>query len=101
MSRGHIRQRGERSWELKYDTRVAGQRKTHYKSIKGSKRTAQAELARLLAAVADGNHVDPSALTIADFLRERMKVWQGTGEISPRTAQGYTDLIEGCPSVSR
>src|SRR5262249_40225957 len=93
---GHIRRRGAHSWELKYDIeRASGQRQTRYKAVRGSRREAQAELARVLAAVADNEHVDPNTLTVTALLRERMKVWQGTGEISPRTAQGYTDLIEG------
>jgi hypothetical protein len=47
--RGHLRRRGSRSWELKYDIRTDGQRRTVYRSFKGTRREAQAELARLLA----------------------------------------------------
>jgi hypothetical protein len=49
---GHVRRRGERSWELKFDIRrgpFTGRRKTRYHSFKGTKREAQAELTRLLA----------------------------------------------------
>jgi integrase len=96
MSGGHIRKRGRNSWELKFDAaRENGCRRPVYKSFKGSKREAQAELARLITAVADGDYIAPSKLTVRDLLRERMKVWQGTGKISPRTAQGYEDLIDG------
>jgi hypothetical protein len=48
---GHVRRRGERSWELKYDvgTDGKGQRKTRYASFKGTKREAEIELARLIS----------------------------------------------------
>jgi hypothetical protein len=42
---GHIRRRGERSWELKFDVDrnpVTGKRETRYVSFKGTKREAQA-----------------------------------------------------------
>jgi integrase len=91
---GHIRRRGSRSWELKYDIdRADGQRQTRYKSFKGTRREAQAELARLLAAVADGGHVDPSKLTVGEHVLARFAHWKATGEISPGTAQRYEQLI--------
>jgi len=47
--RGHIRKRGANSWELKYDiVRAEGGRHTVYRSVKGTRREAAAELARLL-----------------------------------------------------
>ena len=92
--RGHIRRRGTR-WELKYDAdRAGGQRQTVYRAFKGTRRQAEAELARLLARVADGGHVDPSKLTVAEYLRSRLEHWVAMGTISPKTAQGYSGLIE-------
>ena len=49
---GHIRRRGEGTWELKFDLGrdpLTGKRQVRYVSFKGTKREAQAELARLLA----------------------------------------------------
>jgi integrase len=93
--KGHVRRRGARSWELKYDVdRTGGQRQTIYRAFKGTRRQAEAELARLLAQVADGGHVDPSRLTVAEYLRSRLAHWRAMGAISPKTAQGYSGLIE-------
>jgi hypothetical protein len=50
--RGHIRRRGQKSWEIKFDIGrdpVTGKRRIRYHSVKGTKSQAQAELARLLA----------------------------------------------------
>src|SRR5262249_17695320 len=94
-SGGHIRRRGANSWELKCDIdRADGQRQTRYKSFKGSRREAQAELARLLTAVADGAHVDPSKVTIAEYLRERLGIWRTMGTVSAKPAERYRQLIE-------
>jgi integrase len=93
--KGHIRKRGANSWELKFDAGRddAGRRKIRFVTVKGSKREAQAELARRLASVADGGHVDPSKLTVIDHVRNRVALWRANGTISARTAQGYDGLI--------
>ena len=93
--RGHIRRRGTNSWELKYDIeREEGGRHTVYRSFQGSKREAQAELARLLARAADGGHVDPSRLTVAEYVRSRLAQWRAKGEVAPKTAERYDQLIK-------
>jgi integrase len=92
--RGHLRRRGTRSWELKYDVRTDGQRKTVYRAFKGTRREAQAELARLVVQVHDGGHVDPSRLTVGEHVRARFEQWKATGTVSPKTAEGYAGLIE-------
>ena len=48
--KGHIRRRGERSFELKFDLGhdpVTGKRNIAYQSFKGTKREAQIKLAEL------------------------------------------------------
>jgi integrase len=93
--KGHIRRRGARSWELKYDIdRAGGRRQTIYRTFKGSRREAQIELARLLAQVADGGHVEPSKLTVGDHVRARVAQWKAAGTISTKTAERYEELIE-------
>jgi integrase len=95
MSKGHIRGRGKNSFELKYDVaHESGGRRTIYKSFKGTKRQAQAELTRLLAQAGEGNHVDPTKLTVAEHLRARFVHWKLAKIIGPMTAQRYEELIE-------
>jgi len=78
--RGHIRKRGRKSWEIKYDIdRADGQRQTRYKSFRGSKREAQAELTRLLAQVQAGGHVEPHKLTVVEHVRNRVAQWRAAG----------------------
>ena len=98
MSAGHIRSRGPGSWELKFDTDrdpTAGRRKTQYVTFKGTKKAAQVELARLIAAVGDATYVEPSKLTVAEHVRARIDHWQASEAITARTAQRYRQLLDG------
>jgi len=93
--KGHIRRRGERSWELKFDVGadpLTGKRKTRFRSFKGSKRDAQVELARLVAEHAAGNSVDPNKATIGQFLADWLQDWAAQN-VSPLTQQRYEALV--------
>src|SRR6266851_2805352 len=90
---GHIRRRGERSWELKFDLGsdpVTGKRLTRYHSFKGTKREAEVELVRLKAGADRGEYVDPSKLTLAEFL-DRWEAWVAT-QVSAKTLERYKEL---------
>jgi integrase len=92
--RGHLRRRGKNSFELKWDApREGGGRKTHYKSFKGSRREAMAELNKILAQVADGIAVEPSKVTVGQYVAQRIEQWAATGTISPKTAERYRSLL--------
>jgi integrase len=96
--KGHIRRRGERSWELKFDRGrdpVSGKRKIAYQSFKGTKREAQIKLAELVTATNQGSYVEPAKVTVADFVRARIDQWEAAPDgITARTAQRYRQLAE-------
>jgi len=58
--RGSIIQRGARSWAIIVDERdaVSGKRRRRWHSHKGTRKSAEAECARLIAALNAGTHVD-------------------------------------------
>jgi integrase len=93
--RGHIRKRGERSWELKYEAGldpVTRKRRIRYVSFKGDKRAAQLELARLIAEHAAGASVDPLKITVGDFLNR----WDhdfASVNLTPKTRERHLQLI--------
>ena len=91
---GHIRRRGERSWELKFDvgTDVGGKRQIRYHSFKGTKREAQAELTKLLASSNNGTYVDPDKSTVAEFLTRWERDWAAIN-LSAKTVERYQQLI--------
>jgi hypothetical protein len=68
--KGHIVRRGKQSWRLKYERGtdpLSGKRVTEYRTFRGTKRDAQAELVRLINSVHQGEHIDASKLTVAEY----------------------------------
>jgi integrase len=98
MTAGHIRKRGNNSWELKFDAGrdpATGKRKIQYVAFRGTKRAAQVKLAELIAAVAGGSYVEPTKLTVGDHVLARISQWEASEAISARTAQRYRQLANG------
>jgi hypothetical protein len=98
---GHIRRRGEHSWELKFDTGtdpLTGRRRIRYASFKGTKRRAEIELVRLMAEHAA---VDPTKATVGEFLSTRLTDW-AKQNVSPLTFQRYESLVRlyVCPALA-
>jgi integrase len=91
---GHIRRRGERSWELKFDLGrdpITGKRHVRYISFKGTRRAAQLELVRLISENAAGASVDPSKITIAEFL-DRWDRDFAAVHVTPKTRERYRQI---------
>jgi integrase len=91
----HIRRRGERTFELKFDLGAdpqTGRRLTRYHAFKGTKREAQAELTRLMAGAADGNYVDPVKTSLGEFLDRWERDWAAVN-VSPKTKERYCELL--------
>ena len=92
---GHVRRRGARSWEVKFDIGTdpkTGKRLTRYHSFKGTKREAEAELTRLKASADRGIYLDQSKLTVADFLERWENDW-AKFNLSRKTVESYGNLI--------
>lgn len=67
--KGNLTRRGRHSWRLKYDVSDGnGQRGTRYVTLRGTRREAQAQAVKVLASVASGMHIDPSAETVGEFI---------------------------------
>ena len=94
--RGHLRERSPGRWAIVIDVRdpQTGKRKRRWHSFAGTKREAEIKRAELIAAVARGGYVEPSKMTVADFVRARVDQWEAAGDISARTAQRYRQLVE-------
>jgi integrase len=93
---GHVRRRGQRSWELKFDIGtdpLTGKRITKYHSFKGTKREAEAELVRLKAGADRGDYVDPSKTTLAEFLDRWERDWAAVN-VGPKTLERYRELLK-------
>jgi integrase len=88
--RGSIVQRG-RSWAIIVDERDAsGRRRRRWHSHKGTRKSAEAECARLIAALNAGTHVDPTRETVSAFLDRWLEHMQG--QVSSRSHERYSEL---------
>lgn len=93
---GSIRRRGEQSWELKFDLGrdpVTGKRETRFRSFKGTKREAQAELTRLTAEAQRGAYVEATTETVGGFMDRWSRDWAALN-VSPKTLERYRELIK-------
>ena len=92
---GHIRERSPGSWELRYSLGTdpaTGKRQTVTTTVKGNRRVAEKELRRLLRSVDTGEHVDPSRLSV----RQWLTTWLLTirEEVSPKTYERYSEIVQ-------
>src|SRR2546430_1963552 len=92
--KGHIRERSPGRWAIVLDHHdpVTGQRKRRWHSFKGTKREAQVECARLISEAQSGTTVDPSRITVAEFLDRFEHDWAAV-HLSARSAQRYRGVL--------
>jgi integrase len=84
---GGIDQRGPDRWRLRW--RVGDKRFS--KTVRGSKKTAQMELRRLLESVDRGVHVAPDRTCLAEYLCAWL---DDNNHITPKTLERYRQLAE-------
>jgi integrase len=93
--KGNITRRGKNSWRIKFDVEGApGARQTRFVTVRGTKKEAQVEAAKIIAASSKGEYVEPSKATVAEFVRGRVDQWEAAGGITARTAKRYRQLVE-------
>ena len=92
---GHLRERSPGSWELRYSlgtNPATGKRRMATTTVKGNRRAAEKELRRLLRTLDTGEHVDPTRMTV----REWLMAWLGAvrEEVSPKSHERYSEIVE-------
>jgi integrase len=92
--RGHLRERSPGHWAIVIDVREpqTGKRKRRWHSFAGTKRQAQLECAKLIAEIKNGTALDPSKVTLREYL-ERWLAHMAT-QVSPRSAENYREVVE-------
>jgi integrase len=96
MSQGHIRPQGTGSWEIKFDLGrdpVTGKRITKYATFRGTKRKAQEELTKLLGQRNDGSYVEPTKMTLAQYLLHWLEV-DIDRRVANRTSTRHRGIVE-------
>ncbi len=92
--KGHIVKRGEDTWSLVFDLGRGedGKRKQKWVTVRGTKREAEKELARLLHEAHTGTFVEPSRMTLAEYLEYWLENYAQT-KVSPKTFESYAEFI--------
>jgi integrase len=91
---GHIRARSPGSWEVRYSLSTdpaTGKRRVASVTVKGDRRTAEKELRRLLRAIDTGEHVDPTRMSVRDWLAHWLDSVRE--EVSPKTLERYVEIV--------
>ncbi len=86
------RRRGKKSWPIVIDIKDgAGCRKRKWHSFKGTFKQAQTERTALLAALDRGTYVEPSKLTVGEYLDQWVRSIKPN--VSTRTYERYEGLV--------
>lgn len=82
------------AYKLKFDlpTGEKGERRTHYKTIKGTREEAEAELARLTGQAGRGVDLKAGQQTLSSWIEEWLEHHVGD-DVSTRTFERYAELL--------
>jgi integrase len=92
--RGHLRKRAEGTWTIVVDAGrdpVTGKRRQLWRTVKGNKRKAQGELARLIASIETGTDLNPATLKVGDYFNQWLEA--ARSRVAPRTHERYGQLL--------
>jgi integrase len=92
--KGHIRQRSAGSWELRYDfgtDPATGKRRVATSTVRGNRKDAEVELRRLLRTLDTGAHIDPTRLSVGQWLEQWLETVRT--EVSPKTHERYGEIV--------
>ena len=92
--RGHIRKRSRDSWTLVVDAGrdpATGKRKQVWRTVRGTKKVAEAELARLVHSVETGTDLEPQSTSVEMLLDRWLKATKA--RVSPRTYDRYAEVV--------
>jgi hypothetical protein len=92
--KGHIRERSPGHWAIVIDVRdpQTGKRRRRWHSFAGTKRQAQVECARLISEMQGGGAVDPSRITVSQFLDRFERDWVAV-HVSAHSAGRYRGAL--------
>jgi integrase len=92
---GSVRQRAPGSWELRVHTGrdpLTGRKRYAHRTVKGTKREAQAALARLVTEVGDGAHAPVREGTVGELVERWFE--HGEADWSPTVVRSYRSIID-------
>ena len=92
--KGHLKKRAKDSWTIVVDLglKTNGKRNQKWKTVKGTKKEAEAQLARMLIELDDGVYIDTKKISVSDYLDK----WVASikGSVSSTTYERYKQLCD-------
>jgi integrase len=91
---GHIRERSSGSFELRYSLGTdpaTGKRRIVTATVRGTRKDAEKEMRRLLHVVDIGEHVDPTRMTVREWLTTWLTAVRE--EVSPKSHERYSEIV--------
>jgi integrase len=90
--KGHLRERSPGRWAIVLDSRdpETGKRRRKWHSFRGTKREAQVECSRLVTEMAKGTYLEPSKLTLSQFVDQWLEHVEP--RVAPRTFERYREI---------
>src|SRR5258708_4395622 len=103
---GTIARRGKKSWRVKYEIErdpTTGRRQTRYLTVHGTRKNAEKALTDALHSVNEGIHVDPSKITVGEFLEKWLTDYAASA-VAAKTFERYAEhvrqhLVPGLGSI--
>jgi len=92
--KGHVRKRGTQSWAVVFDLGrdENGKRKQKWFSVKGTKRDAEREMARLVHELNTGSYIEPSRMSVGEYL-DRWLADHAKQTVSGKTFERYAEIV--------
>lgn len=99
MATGHVRKRvgkhGTASWQVVVEDDcdpITGKRNRKYKTVKGTKKAAEAAMRQMIAEMESGSLCSPSSMKLEQWMWEWLRLYKPNIETTTRT--GYTEKIK-------
>src|SRR6266498_3177660 len=93
--RGHIRERSPGRWAVvvPLGRDANGKRKQKWHSVRGKKKDAQRELTRLLREIDTGGYVEPTKITLGEYLTRWLDDY-ARPNVAPTTFERYQEIVD-------
>lgn len=92
--KGHIRPRGKGTWAIVVDLGrdPNGKRQQKWHTVHGNKKDAERELTRLLHQLHNGDYVEPSKMTLGEYMQRWLDDYAATN-VSAKTFERYAEIV--------
>jgi integrase len=92
--RGHIRRRGNGAYAVIIDLgrNADGKRRQKWHNVRGTKKDAEAELVKQLNALQTGSYVEPTRITVGQFLRRWLDDF-AKSKVAAKTFERYDEIV--------